>query len=166
MSYLSTFVRAFTLRNGFHLNGDQTKSGLSNFTYRPFTLEGNFAAAQAFHGMLLQSWGGVVRAFPATPAVWADVTIDRLRAEGGYQVSATRRSGRTAAVSVTAASAGTLRLRDPFSGAGIWTVTTSAPGSRPRTVIPAHHGHDLLVRLETGETLSGRGPAHAPRQLK
>ena len=41
--HLEIFVRAFILRNGFHANGDQTRSGLSNFTYRPFTLEGNLA---------------------------------------------------------------------------------------------------------------------------
>jgi alpha-L-fucosidase 2 len=45
------FVNAFTLRNGFHANGDQTKSGYSDFTYRPFTLEGNFLASQAVHEM-------------------------------------------------------------------------------------------------------------------
>ena len=53
---LDLFCRAFVLRNGFHANGDQTQSGLSNFTYRPFTLEGNFLAAQAVQEMLLQSW--------------------------------------------------------------------------------------------------------------
>ena len=53
---LDIYVRAFTLRNGFHANGDQTGSGFSGFTYRPFTLEGNFLAMQAVHEMLLQSW--------------------------------------------------------------------------------------------------------------
>jgi len=32
---LDIFVKAFVLRNGFHANGDQTKSGFSEFTYRP-----------------------------------------------------------------------------------------------------------------------------------
>ncbi len=31
------------LRNSFHCNGDQSGKGYSKFTYRPFTLEGNFA---------------------------------------------------------------------------------------------------------------------------
>ena len=42
---LKTFASCFVLRNSFHANGDQTKSGKSRFTYRPFTLEGNFAYA-------------------------------------------------------------------------------------------------------------------------
>ncbi len=53
---LEIYAKAFILRNGFHANGDQTKSGYSNFTYRPFTLEGNFLAMHAVHEMLLQSW--------------------------------------------------------------------------------------------------------------
>src|SRR5690606_24950586 len=39
---LEIFAKAFCLTNSFHVNGDQTKSGYSKFTYRPFTLEGNF----------------------------------------------------------------------------------------------------------------------------
>ena len=39
---LDVFVHAFILRNGFHVNGDQTHGGFSSMTYRPFTLEGNF----------------------------------------------------------------------------------------------------------------------------
>ena len=53
---LDIYARAFILRNGFHANGDQTKSGFSSMTYRPFTLEGNFLAMEAVHEMLLQSW--------------------------------------------------------------------------------------------------------------
>ena len=75
LRYLDIFCKAFVLRNGFHANGDQTQSGLSNFTYRPFTLEGNFLAAQAVQEMLLQSWSPtpgqrdteIIRVFPATP---------------------------------------------------------------------------------------------------
>jgi alpha-L-fucosidase 2 len=43
---LDIYARAFILRNGFHANGDQTKSGFSGMTYRPFTLEGNFLAME------------------------------------------------------------------------------------------------------------------------
>ena len=37
---LEIFAKAFCSKNSFHLNGDQTKSGYSNFTYRPFTFCG------------------------------------------------------------------------------------------------------------------------------
>ena len=66
---LRTFAACFCLPNSFHANGDQTKSGKSKFTYRPFTLEGNFAFAAGVQEMLLQSHTGIVHLFPAVPAV-------------------------------------------------------------------------------------------------
>jgi len=121
---LEIYTRAFILRNGFHANGDQTKSGYSNFTYRPFTLEGNFLAMHAVHEMLVQSWSAtpgerdteVIRIFPATSARWQDASFEDLRAEGGYRVSARRESGATTWFRVTASRAGVLRVRDNFGG--------------------------------------------------
>jgi alpha-L-fucosidase 2 len=121
---LDIFVKAFVLRNGFHANGDQTKSGYSGFTYRPFTLEGNFLASQAVHEMLLQSWSatpgeahtGMIRIFPAVPQKWADASFSNLRAEGGYMVSATRKNNKTSLFSITAARGGKLRIKDNFMG--------------------------------------------------
>jgi hypothetical protein len=121
---LDIFVRAFVLRNGFHVNGDQTRSGFSNFTYRPFTLEGNFLAAQAVQEMLLQSWSPtpgrrdteVIRIFPATPWRWHDAAFRELRAEGGYRVSARRENNATTWFRVVAARAGVVRIHDNFDG--------------------------------------------------
>ena len=57
------------------------------------TLETPLTAAVSLHDMLLQSWGGDVRIFPAVPRVWRDVAFAGLRAEGGFLVSAERREG-------------------------------------------------------------------------
>lgn len=116
LAELRTFERSFTLRNGFHVNGEQTNEGLSNFRYRPFTLEGNFLAMEAIHEMLMQSHGGVIQLFPAVSTTWPDVRFDNLRAEGGFIVSAERRNGRIIAYSVTATVDGPLRMRDPLKG--------------------------------------------------
>lgn len=122
---LDIFVRAFVTRNGFHVNGDQTKSGYSNFTYRPMTLEGNFAAMQIVHEMLLQSWSAtpgkrdteVLRIFPAIPKSWETVSFTDLRAEGGYRVSAKREHGTTTWFRITAVvKDGLVRILDNFSG--------------------------------------------------
>jgi alpha-L-fucosidase 2 len=43
---LKIFTSIFVRRIVFHLNGDQNGGEYSNFTYRPFTLEGNFAFAK------------------------------------------------------------------------------------------------------------------------
>lgn len=126
------FAKAFVSRNGFHLNGDQTGSGYSSYTYRPFTLEGNFIAMQAVHEMLLQSWSPtpgqsdteVIRLFPATAWRWHDASFTDLRAEGGHRVSARRQNNATTSFRIRAGKTGTLRIRDNFGGrTPKWNVT-------------------------------------------
>jgi alpha-L-fucosidase 2 len=128
---LDVFVHAFILRNGFHVNGDQTHSGFSSMTYRPFTLEGNFLALQAVHEMLLQSWSPtpgrrdteIIRIFPATPWRWHDAAFTDLRAEGGHKVSAKRENNATIWFRIVAGKDGVLRIRDNFGGcAPAWNV--------------------------------------------
>lgn len=82
-------------QNGFHLNGDYKKRGTSQFHYRPFTLEGNFCAADALQEMLLQSEGNHLRLFPAIPEEWktGTVSFEDFRAEQGLLVSAEMRDG-------------------------------------------------------------------------
>jgi len=146
LKYLDIFVGNFISRNGFHLNGDQKGGEYSNFKYRPFTLEGNFAAAETVHEMLLQSWGGVVRVFPAVPAKWADVEFEKLRAEGGWGVSAKRTGGKTASVSVRATVDGQLRLRDPFDGAEPeWNLDGLQ-----------RDGRDYILAMKSGQELIGK----------
>ena len=121
---LDIFVKAFLLRNGFHANGDQSGRGFSGFTYRPFTLEGNFLAAAAVHEMLLQSWSPtpgerdteVLRIFPATPWRWHEARFDDLRAEGGHRVSARRENNATTWLRVIAGRDGLVQIRDNFGG--------------------------------------------------
>lgn len=141
---LRDFERAFILRNGFHVNGDQLGAGLSDFRYRPFTLEGNFLAMQAVHEMLLQSHTGTLHIFPAVSDEWPDVSFTDLVAEGGFRVTARRRGGVTDRVRITATVSGTLRLRDPFPG---------VPGHWNRDV--ERKGDTLVVSLSAGEKLEG-----------
>ncbi|WP_299364295.1 glycoside hydrolase family 95-like protein [uncultured Parabacteroides sp.] len=110
---LRTFAECFCLSNTFHANGDQTKSGKSRFTYRPFTLEGNFAFAAGIQEMLLQSHTGVIRVFPAVPATWQDVSFDHLRAMGAFLVSAEKQGGALRLVRIYPEQGGTLRLAIP-----------------------------------------------------
>ncbi|MCC6589490.1 MAG: glycoside hydrolase N-terminal domain-containing protein [Bryobacterales bacterium] len=112
---LELFTTAFCLRNSFHCNGDQTGKGHSKFTYRPFTLEGNFAAAEGLQEMLLQSHRGVMRVFPAVPDGWKEASFHSLRAEGAFLVSAERRGGRTAWIEVMAERGGTARVFNPMT---------------------------------------------------
>lgn len=143
---LEIFLEAFISRNGFHVNGDHKRLGYSNFSYRPFTLEGNFAAGQAVHEMLLGSWGGVVRIFPAVPEKWPDVSFRDLRGEGGFVVSARRAKGATVWVRIVATHDASLQLRDPFVG---------KPVSWNRADV-RKTGTDYRCTLAAGEALEGK----------
>ena len=116
---LRTFAECFCLRNTFHVNGDQTKSGKSKFTYRPFTLEGNFAFASGIQEMLLQSHTGIVRVFPAIPAAWSDVSFDNLRAMGAFLVSAEKKEGKIVKLRIYPEQGGKLRIAFPADGSEV-----------------------------------------------
>lgn len=63
-------------------------------------IETPLSAAQSIHDMLLQSWGGKIRVFPAVPDAWQEVSYRDFRAEGAFLVTACRRKGRTAFLSI------------------------------------------------------------------
>ena len=111
---LRIFSSNFCLPNSFHANGDQSGKGYSKFTYRPFTLEGNFAFAAGVQEMLLQSHTGIVQIFPAIPESWKDVAFQTLRAEGAFLVSARQKEGKVEKVEITSEKGGTCKLKNPF----------------------------------------------------
>lgn len=113
---LNIFAEAFVLRNGFHCNGDQSGKGYSSFTYRPFTLEGNFAFAAGLQEMLLQSHRGYIEIFPAVPADWKDIRFSGLRARGAFLVSAERREGRVTRLEISSETGAAPRIRLPWTG--------------------------------------------------
>ncbi len=112
---LQIFATNFCAVNSFHLNGDQRGGQYSGFTYRPFTLEGNFAFAQGVQEMLLQSHKGYIEIFPAIPQSWQNVSFEKLRAEGAFLVSAKKDNGLVVEVMIVSEKAGgLLRLKLPF----------------------------------------------------
>ena len=113
---LRVFASCFCLKNSFHANGDQCKAGHSTMTYRPFTLEGNFAFASAIQEMLIQSHTGVVKIFPAIPSGWKDVSFDKLRTYGAFLISVKMENGVISAVEIIAEKGGKLVLENPFAG--------------------------------------------------
>ncbi len=157
--HLKAYLHAFILRNGFHANGDQTKSGFSAFDYRPFTLEGNFLACAAVHEMLLQSWDaypgtgewGPIRVFPAMPWRWHDAAFTDLVAEGGHKVSARRENNATTWLRVVAGRAGELRIRDNFGGR---TPAWSKGGVKKS-------GEDFVFTVKPGDVIEATLPKPA-----
>ena len=103
--------------NGFHLNGDYRRRGLTRYTYRPFTLESNMMLAEALQEMLMQCHDGVIRLFPAVPASWLeDCSFDGFLAFGNVKVSAVAKGGKVVSVDLLARKDGTVCLQNPITG--------------------------------------------------
>lgn len=119
---LTIFATAFTSTNSFHLNGDQTGKGYSGFTYRPFTLEGNFAFAAGVQEMLLQSQAGYIDIMPAVPRAWQNAAFNQLRTQGAFLVDAKRVDGKLKWVRIYAEAGGNTNVR---LGEGNWVISKS-----------------------------------------
>jgi alpha-L-fucosidase 2 len=137
---LKTFATCFCLPNSFHANGDQSGTGKSSFTYRPFTLEGNFAFASGLQEMLLQSDNGLVRVFPAIPEAWSTASFVDLRAEGAFLISARRSGGAVDQVRIRSERGGLLRVQNPFYG--------RVPKVSGATISP-ESVHQRIIEVET-----------------
>lgn len=142
---LRIFASNFCSVNGFHLNGDQRGGQYSAFTYRPFTLEGNFAFAEGVQELLLQSRNGYLQVFPALPSNWKDISFTNLRGEGAFLISAERRDGVDRFVKVHSEAGGLLRIKLPFTS---WRLATPAP------VHAKNEGNGMVsIYMKKGQTV-------------
>ncbi len=144
---LELFSTAFCLRSSFHCNGDQSGKGYSNFRYRPFTLEGNFAAAAGLQEMLLQSYSGTIRLFPAIPPEWKDVSFKTLRAEGAFLVTAERVDGKTERVEIFSEKGGVCRIEYPFGKSGC------AVSAGEKSDVK-HHNGEFVITTRPGQKIA------------
>jgi alpha-L-fucosidase 2 len=118
------------------VNGDQSGTGKSKMTYRPFTLEGNFAFASGIQEMLIQSHTGIVRVFPAVPREWKDISFFKLRTEGAFLISASMKNGETKEIEILSEKGGFLKLYNPF-------INTHFKSTSPSKLI------DNIITVET-----------------
>ncbi|MBP2473210.1 hypothetical protein JOF53_002082 [Crossiella equi] len=79
-------------------------------------IETPLSGMQSLHDMLCQSWGGLIRVFPAVPAGWADVTLHDFRTEGAFLLTAVRRGGRTEFVRLRSLAGAPCRVRTGIPG--------------------------------------------------
>ena len=63
-------------------------------------IETPLSGASAIMDLLLQSWAGKIRVFPAMPGDWKNASFHQLRAMDGFLVSASRSAGKTQWVSI------------------------------------------------------------------
>lgn len=113
-------------------------------------IETPLSAATAVTEMLLQSWGGTLRLFPAVPDEWVDCSFRSLRGEGGFVVSASRKGGVTRWVTVSSDAGRQCRIYLPE-----WDSVYVVKG-RSGVVRALGNGYYYL-NLKTGETVTLSG---------
>ncbi len=147
---LQIFASNFCSPNSFHLNGDQKGGQHSSFTYRPFTLEGNFAFAQGVQELLLQSRNGYIEVFPAVPRSWNNVSFDRLRTEGAFIVSAKKENGVPTTITITAEQGGLLQIKLPFRTWITRSISMSAFNTSKEGIISLKMKKGQTIIIENG----------------
>ncbi|RSM78985.1 Tat pathway signal sequence domain protein [Kibdelosporangium aridum] len=98
LKYLREFVARFAQANTMYFEAGPV-------------IETPLSGAQSLHDMLCQSWGGVIRIFPAVPSTWRDVALQNFRTEGAFLVTASKKDGRTEFVRVRSLAGQPLKLR-------------------------------------------------------
>jgi alpha-L-fucosidase 2 len=73
-------------------------------------IETPLSAAKSLQDMLIQSWNGKIRIFPAIPDEWKDVCMANMRTEGAFLISASRENGITRFVHVKSLAGSPCRL--------------------------------------------------------
>ncbi|MEQ0565017.1 Tat pathway signal sequence domain protein [Amycolatopsis sp. NEAU-NG30] len=109
-------------------------------------IETPLSAAKSLQDMLVQSWGGVLRLFPAVPPSWGDIALRDFRTEGAFLLSASRAGGRTRWLKVHSEAGAPCVLRPGIDGE---LVVTDARGRTRRwRTLP---DGDVQVDLGRGE---------------
>lgn len=102
----------------------------THYTEAGPVIETPLSASQTIHDLLCQSWGGVVRVFPAVPAAWQDVTLHNFLTQGAFLVSAVRQGGTTRFVRIRSQAGEPLKLRHGLTG----TITALLDDGSPAPV--------------------------------
>jgi hypothetical protein len=80
------------------------------------TFESPISAARSILDMLIQSWGGVIRVFPAIPSTWQNTEFFNLRTEGGFLVSAVRKNSKTEFIKIQSLAGDPCLIKADFMG--------------------------------------------------
>ncbi len=110
-------------------------------------IETPLSAATAITEMLLQGWGETLRIFPAIPNDWSDCAFDELRAEGGFVVSASRKSGKLEWVKIQSQTGKRCRIYLPQ-----WENVFQVEG--PRVNIKSEGGGYYTIFIPKGRTVA------------
>jgi hypothetical protein len=118
-------------------------------------IETPLSAVTTMNEMLLQSWGAVIRIFPAIPVSWKETSFDKLLAKGGFEVSAVTKGGQTQFIRIKSLAGQPCIVRTGMQG------EIKAWGKRAFRITEKNKG-DIEVDLKKGEEVvlySGRKAA-------
>ncbi|WP_203688933.1 Tat pathway signal sequence domain protein [Streptomyces sp. SID12488] len=105
----------------------------THYTEAGPVIETPLSASQSLHDMLCQSWGGVVRVFPAVPSTWPDVTLHDFRTQGAFLVSAARTEGTTRFIRIRSLAGEPLHLRHDLTGGPLTALLDDGTPARTHT---------------------------------
>ncbi|MFE0155889.1 carbohydrate-binding protein [Nonomuraea sp. NPDC059007] len=126
----------------------------THYTEAGPVIETPLSASQSIHDMLCQSWGGVIRVFPAVPSAWPDVTLHDFRTQGAFLVSAVRQAGTTRFIRVRSLAGEPLKLRHGLPG----PPTATLDDGTPAQVTDLGGGTVQIVLAKDREVLLHTGP--------
>ncbi|MEU3458839.1 carbohydrate-binding protein [Streptomyces sp. NPDC006733] len=102
-------------------------------------VETPLSGAQAVHDMLCQSWGGLIRVFPAVPAGWPDVTLHDFRTQGAFLISASRTAGVTRFIRVRSLAGELCRVKQDIAPYTLPTLYQAESASLSKGVVESNH---------------------------
>jgi len=139
-------------------NGNKTHQLLNEmidkgrFSIKPNTMyleagpviETPLSAVTTINEMLLQSWGGIIRVFPAVPVEWKEASFHELLAKGNFLVSASRKNGATEFIRIKSLAG------EPCLVKTGWTSGIKTSGKR-KFIVTNKTGGVISIDLKKGE---------------
>ncbi|GAB3463333.1 glycosyl hydrolase family 95 catalytic domain-containing protein [Actinophytocola sediminis] len=123
-------------------------------THPPFQIDGNFGATAGVAEMLLQSHSGVVDVLPALPDLWADGSVEGLRARGDVTVDVDWAGGTPTRIALAAGRSGPLTVSsDLFAG------RYEVLDARGKPVRVKRDGEQITIDAKRGQTYVVRAQA-------
>lgn len=105
------------------------------------------SGATAIMEMLIQSWGGKLRIFPAMPSTWPEASFDQLRAQGGFLVSAAMKNNITTWAKIKSLRGERCVIKIPG-----WEKAHQVGGERKVNLKALGNG-EFLIDLKAGEEI-------------
>ncbi len=113
-------------------------------------IETPFSAMCSLEEMYLQDWGDRLRIFNGCPSSWKDVSFRNMRARGAFLVSAIRKDGKTAEVTLLSEKGGTCRVESGIPE--MMLIVTGENGKIPQW--KALGGGIVEIYMSEGETVT------------